>query len=322
MTLLLLMTLLFQDRTTSVFVDRIAIKVNDKMMTEQELVNLYQDIRKQALQEASGADLDAKLKEAWDAAVSEAEQTLLLYEKAVESGVAFSREETISLLAGMREQAGLSEAEFEEEVKRQTNLTMDELVDKRMREDSARAAIQSLVLNKITFEDNEIAKYYDENKKDYMVPASYRIAEIVFRKDVGTPAEIQERISKCRADLAGGMDFGEAAKVHSDSFSKENGGDLGTVNYGDLLKEIEDMVKKLDVGQVSDTLETEGSFFILKILEKTDATPKPLDSVREQIVNAMRAPRMEKAVDEFLKKLRQEFVVETYVKTLPEYLEH
>jgi len=322
MTWLLLLSLMFQDRTTEIFVDRIAVKVNDKIITEQEVAALYREIRKEALAKESGAELDTKLNDAWKEAVTSAEETLLLYEKAVEVGVAYSREDTMSMLKSMQESNGLSDDEFEKEVLKQTGVPYEAFIDKRMREDSARAAIQSQVMSKINFEDNEIAKYYDEHKNDYMVAATYRLAEIVFRKDAGTPAEVQEKMRACRAALTSGTEFAEAAKTYSDSFSKENGGDLGTVEYGDLLGAIEEVVKKLEAGQISENLETDASYFIIKILEKTPATPKPLGDVREAIVQNMRAPRMEKVLDEFIKELRADFVVETYVKELPKYLAH
>lgn len=322
MTTLLLLTCLFQDRTTTFFVDRIAVKVNDKIITERELVRSYEELRRQAMENASGAELDKLLSDAWQRALKEAEETLLFYEKATEVGVAFSREDTVSLLENMREQAGMTEVEFEKEVARQTGMSLDTLIDKRMRDDSAGAVIRSQVLNRINFEDNEIAKYYAENREDFMVPATYRIAEIVIRKDAGTPSQVQEKIAACRAALEGGQPFAEVATAYSDSYSKENGGDLGLVEYGDLLAAIEDAVEALEVGQISETLDTPTSYFIIEVLEKNPAQPKPLDEVRDQILAAMREPRMEKALEDYLAQLRAEFVVETYVKVLPSYLQH
>jgi parvulin-like peptidyl-prolyl isomerase len=216
----------------------------------------------------------------------------------------------------------MTEAEFEKEVAKQTGMSLEALIDKRMREDSARAVIQTQVLNRINFEDNEIAKYYAEHSEDYMVPATYRIAEIVVRKDAGTPAQVREKIATCRRELEAGKDFAEVAATYSDSYSKENGGDLGLVEYGDLLDVIEAEVRTSEVGQISKTLETETSSFIIKVLEKNDAKPKPLEEVREDILAAMREPRMEAALKDFLESLRAEFVVETYVKVLPAYLQH
>lgn len=321
MTLILLMSLMFQERTTSVFVDRIAVKVNDKIITQRELVQSYKDLRAAAMQQMSGADLDAALSQAWEKAVADAEEKLLLFEKAVESGVAYSRDETVSLLEGMREEAGLTMEEFEQEIFRQVGLTMEEFIDRRQREDSANSAIRAQVMSRINFDDAEIAKFYSDNKNDYLIAATYRISEIVFRRDGENAATVDSRVAAAKAALAEGRDFAEVAREFSDSFSKENGGDLGKVEYGDLLPTIEDAVKALNVNDVSDILETPASLFIIKVTEKVDAIPRPLDEVRDNIIERMREPRIEKVLQEFLEELRSEFVVETYIKEMPDYLD-
>jgi len=322
MTMLFLYALMFQDRTTSLFVDRIAVKVNDKIITERELVRNYEELRRQAMENATGSELDKLLSEAWQQALQEAEETLLFYEKAVEVGVAYSREDTVTLLENMREQAGMTQVEFEKEVANQTGMSLEALIDKRMRDDSARAVIQTQVLNRITFEDNEVAKYYADHKDEFMIPATYRIAEIVIRRDGVTPSQVQQKIDASLTELEAGKPFAEVARAYSDSYSKESGGDLGVVEYGDLLAVIEDTVRSLEVGAVSEPLETPTSYFIIKILEKNPAQPKPLEEVRDEILAAMREPRMDAALQEFLEELRAEFVVETYVKVLPSYLQH
>ena len=321
MSIILFLTLsMFQDKTT-VFADRIAIKVNDKIITEQELVKIYKNFRREALQKYTGAELDAKLKEAWADAIATSEETLLLYEKAVDTGVAYSRDEAISQLISVKESHGLSDDEFAKEIFKQTGMTFDEMVDSQTRDNSANAVLHQEVIGRIKIDDSEIAKYYDEHQDQYLEPATYRISEVVFLKNPENASEIRKKAEACLTEIQNGLDFADAARKHSDSISKEDGGDLGIAQYGDLLGAIEDQVKNLGVGEVSTILETQSAFFIIKVTEKNPATPKPLESVRDDIIAKIREPRFQTAYDAFMTKLRSEFLLEIYVEKVPWYLE-
>lgn len=322
MTLVMLLTLLAFQETKTVFVDRVAIKVNDKIMTERELMFTYRQAREQALAQYKGAELDKQLKEAWKETVKSAEETMLMYEKASELGYALSKDDVSAELNSMKESRGLTDEEFEKAILEQTGMSLSELIDLRQRENSAQMVFQSQVLQKIVIEDNEIAKYHEEHVADFMEPATYRIAEIVFTKNEANPAETESRVQACLADLKAGQDFGEMAKKYSDSLSKENGGDLGLVKYGDLLDSIEAKVKSMKVGDYSEKLETATAIFLIKLLEQNPSKPKPVDMVRDQVVSALRQPRTEAQLVKFIEQLRAEFSVKTFITEIPWYLEY
>ena len=319
--LFFLSIILFQGEDKTVFLDRVAIKVNDKMMTERELIQAYRDRRRSALERYTGAELDKALKSAWQDTVKEAEETLLLYEKAVELGIAFSLEDARSRLMALKDSNGMSDQEFEEAILEQTGMTLLEFVDFRQRADSAEAAVQHQVFSKIKIEDSEIAKYYDEHQQEFMNPETYRIAEIVFLKEDQNTTALKFKAQACLDFLNEGGDFAEAAALYSDSTSKENGGDLGDVKFGDLNKTIEDQVKNLELNQASELLETQFAFFIIKLINRTPSTPKPLDEVRPAIINSLRAPRMETRIKTFMEELRSQYLLQVYTKEKPWYLD-
>jgi parvulin-like peptidyl-prolyl isomerase len=312
-----------QSATTSetIFVDKVALKVNDKMVTERELFHMYKQRRAEYLRKYTGAQLDTKLNEAWQETVDDMEETLLLYEKAMELGIDYSEDNVRSQLNAWRESNGLNEEEFEEVIERETGMTVDAYVDHQRREYSATAAIQSQVISKIKIEDSEIAKFYDENKRDYLNPATYRIGEIVLLKGDKDLLAQRFKAQSAKKFLDEGGTFEEAAQQFSDSSSKRKGGDLGLVEWGDLNSTIEDAVKTLQVGQVSEILETEYAIFIVKLLENNVASPKPLQEVRDEIIERLRKPRLNSSVENFLERLRQEFLVQVYSKEVPSYLD-
>ena len=308
-----------QDQT--VFVDRIAVKVNDKIITQRELVMLYNQRRKTYLHGFQGAELDAKLKEAWTETVTDAEETLLLYEKSVELGLAYSEDDIRSQLQAVKESNGLSEEEFEEQIRIQTGMEPNELISFQIRDYSAQSVIQSQVIRQIKIDDSEIAKYYSENQAKFMTPETYRIAEIVFLKSEGDTGALREEAQACKRFLEGGGDFAEAAAKFSDSASKEKGGDLGVVQFGDLNTTIESAVRSMKIGAISNILETDFAIFIVKLLELNPKKPKPLKDVKEEIVQQLRSPRMETAIKSYLDDLKSQFLLHTYLKEPPTYLD-
>jgi len=322
--LLLFVSLVGQEpgqESRTVFVDRIAVKVNDKIITERELVGTYKQLRKDLLEQYSGAELDRKLKEAWDRSVRTAEETLLLYEKALEVGVAYTRDDTMSQMLSIKESNGMSDEEFEQAVENETGMSLDMWVDARMRDNSATSVVHSQIVSKIKIDDSEIAKYYQVNQNDFMLPANYRIAEIVFLKETNGADAAQTRAEESLKLLAGGTDFAEVARNYSDSPSREDGGDLGEVNFGDLVKVIEDAVRNMKVGQHSQLIETDAAFFIIKLLNLTPARPKPLEEVSAEILQRLREPKIDTEVKAYIQKLRNEYLLQTYIKDVPWYLE-
>lgn len=62
-------------------------------------------------------------------------------------------------------------------------------------------------------------------------------------------------------------DFAELAKEKSEGPSRDNGGDLGFFGRGDMVKPFEREAFEMDVGEVSDPVQTEFGWHLIK---KTD----------------------------------------------------
>lgn len=312
---------LFSYQDASVFVDRVAIKVNDKIVTEREVMHEYKGKRAMAMQNATGADLDRRLQQAWQRTMDEVEQTLLLYEKAMELGIAFSEEDVRTRLVSMKEANGMTDQEFEEEIQNQTGMTFQEYVDLTVRKESATRVIQSQVFSQISIEESEVARYYDEHKEEFMDPATYRLSEIVLLKGDQDPVALQMKLKLVINAFNEGEDFAELAKTYSDANSAAYGGDLGTVEYGDLRTEIENQAKQLAVGAISEPFETDDAWFIVQLTERTEPKPKPLDVVRQSIVAKLREPLIDSRIDAYITDLKEIYQVEIYLEDSPTLVE-
>ena len=69
---------------------------------------------------------------------------------------------------------------------------------------------------------------------------------------------------KLAQDLKAGADFGAQAKALSECPSKANGGDLGKFGKGQMVPAFEKAAYALQVGQVSELVQTQFGYHIIK----------------------------------------------------------
>jgi len=139
-------------------------------------------------------------------------------------------------------------------------------------------AFEVAVKQKIKISEADINTYYNVNKNRFMRPRQFRASHILLKVDPSGTKEAKaerlvfakELVDKARA----GEDFYNLAYYNSDDRTKFVGGDMGTFHEGQVLKEIEDAILKMKVGDVSDPIESIYGFSIVKLVE--DNPPKQL----------------------------------------------
>ncbi|MDA7429954.1 peptidylprolyl isomerase [Primorskyibacter aestuariivivens] len=124
---------------------------------------------------------------------------------------------------------------------------------------------------------------------------------------VGTEAEAAELAERAR----GGEDFAELAKAHSTGPSGPNGGELGWFGEGMMVPEFETAVKAMGVGDVSDPVQTQFGWHVIKLNDTRVAEAPKLEEVRAELEDAVRT----KAVDTTLDALKAEADIATEPKS-------
>lgn len=150
----------------------------------------------------------------------------------------------------------------------------------------------------------EVLKFYSQFRDSIpIIPESYELYQVVRTPELTQEAKriARERALQLLDSVKAGMDFSELARKYSDdSASAVLGGDLGKSKKGSFVKEFEDAAFILKPGEVSDLVETEFGYHIIKVNEKTG------DVIRAQHI-LVKYPHLESADFEsinFLKDLR------------------
>ena len=95
--------------------------------------------------------------------------------------------------------------------------------------------------------------------------------------------ETQEAAQALTDQARGGADFGELAREHSTCPSGPRGGDLGWFGLGQMVPPFENAVVSMNAGEVSDPVETQFGWHVIKLNEAREIAPPPLEEVRGEI---------------------------------------
>ena len=178
--------------------------------------------------------------------------------------------------------------------------------------------ISSEVGSHISIPKDEIQKYYDEHKQEFMRPEQVVLRSIEVNtagKDATEVGDLKKKADTALKRIRDGEDFGEIAKRYSDGATAKQGGYLGQYKRGELAKELEDTVFKMKKGDLTEVLETKQGFLIMQVMEHYDEGEQALAKVQNEIEEKLYSQRMEPALREYLKTLREE----SYVVIKPGY---
>ena len=154
-----------------------------------------------------------------------------------------------------------------------------------------------------------VEQYYEENKERFRSADQLRAAHIVkyinWQTDEAAAFDV---IRKAREELKNGSSFEAVVDKYTDC--ADSGGDLGYVMKGEMVEEFEDVVFNLGVGQVSDIFRTRFGFHIAKVYDRKPGAVPDLKEVKERIVGELKEQMREKAIDEFVDRLKEKAKIE------------
>ena len=131
---------------------------------------------------------------------------------------------------------------------------------------------QQQLLSAIVITRSEVKRFYKTYRDSLPalpMMAKVRHLQVPIVPGVTAKEKTKSFLSDLKSQIINGSSsFSDMAKMHSLDPSKNNGGELGWVKRGSLVKNFETTAFTLELGEVSDPIETEFGYHILETLEK------------------------------------------------------
>lgn len=161
---------------------------------------------------------------------------------------------------------------------------------------------KALMAEGIEVTDEEIQTYFDENKDSFAQTEQVEASHILV-EDEATAKEVLEKINA-------GEDFAELAKEYStDTSNAENGGELGFFGTGEMVEPFEKAAFALEVGAVSDVVETEFGFHIIKVTDKKEAKEAVFEDHKEEIKEILIEEKMNANYPTWIEELKESYTI-------------
>lgn len=297
--------------------DDVVATVNDKKITVAEYKKAL-DLNKQATESMYGESIwdmevekGKKYKDFFkDSVMEQMINTEILYEQAKKENLLPSKEDVDKEFKEF-EKSIEENKDYKDNMKK-LGITNEDI----KKEQEIGLAIQNYQDNfkKVTkISDEDIKKYYEDNKKEFYedkVRASHILISTVDENNK-TLSEAKKAEAKKKAEdilkkAKSEEEFSALAKEYSDDEgSGVNGGDLDFFEKGAMVSEFEDAAWGLKVGEISELVETQFGYHIIKV---TDKVQKQLtfDEVKDTIKDKLLEDKYTETINKLVKEAKIE----------------
>jgi peptidyl-prolyl cis-trans isomerase C len=224
-----------------------------------------------------------------------------------------------------------SEEEFEKALS-DRNITLEDLKKSMAVDINARQLLNEQIQGKITITDEDVKKYYEDNKSKFQRPESFRTRHILAA--LFTPDEVrtqsiselqknkvyffnkaEKKIDQIIKELKEGADFEKLAKEKSDDEgSRDNGGDLDIIYKGVFDPAFDEAVSKLKPGETSGKVETRFGFHVIQLIEKHPSELAPFEEMEKGIQKFLFTEEAKKLVAAYIEDLKKQAQIETFFR--------
>jgi peptidyl-prolyl cis-trans isomerase SurA len=294
-------------------VDRIVAVVNDEVVTLSELNINVDNYMKRYEKTGQGPDRANIEQQVRRGILREMIDEKLIEQKAKKLGIAATDNDVDEVMQEMLSKKNISMQEMQDAIA-STGETFEDYKNDLRQHLTRRNLLAREIKRRVTVSDEEIGNYYRENRKDYEGKAAVRIKQILIivpkDSDAETKEKLRVRAGEILLRLKSGVSFDLMAAQVSQGPAAQTGGDLGFVEKGLMLPEVDRVAFSLGVGEMSDVIESAIGLHIITIVDKRGEGIKSFESVKEEIVEKIGKEKVEKKFEEWIREERTKAHIE------------
>ena len=293
----------------------VVAKVNDKDITEGEIHKVLGLFKKQMGARVPPDQMEAALPRIRERIIEELVMRQIMLAEVAKQGISLSDSE----FAEIKQELA---AELPPGTTLETYMAETGTTEAEMRE---QMAVRKMIMAKADAlakpTDEEIQKFYDENKEGFAqgetVTASHILIKLDPADDEAAKTAKRARIEDLRKQALEGADFAELAKANSDCPSASAGGDLGSFGKGQMVPEFEDAAFSQPTGSVGEVVETQFGYHLIKVTEHQEAKAVDFNEAKVRISDILFSQKQQDAVKEYVEGLRKQADVQRFGEVPP-----
>lgn len=199
----------------------------------------------------------------------------------------------------------------------QKNITQKELEENIKENFLLKKIIDDITTSAPEVPEAEVKKYYDENPKEFKREEEVKASHILIKVDKDTDEKDKElakkKIQELREKIVKGEDFAKLARENSECPSgKRADGDLGWFGHNKMVPAFEKTAFSLKVGEMSEIIETQFGYHILKVTDRHEAGDLKYEEVKDDLKEELGLRAKGDKFDGWLKKEKETKVKFTY----------
>lgn len=166
-------------------------------------------------------------------------------------------------------------------------------------------------IREIVVTDEEVKKYYEENKKDFLVPERVKVSQILVSSS--------EQAIKLREKLqgAGEEEFRQAAREYSQAFDAYKGGLMGVFKPGELPDDMERVIFSLEEGRISTVFQSAYGYHIFRLEKRYSPSLLGLQEASPRIRNLLLDKKVKDILQREIEELKATYHWEVFRENLP-----
>jgi peptidyl-prolyl cis-trans isomerase SurA len=160
----------------------------------------------------------------------------------------------------------------------------------------------------------KIDEYYKAHREEFTAKEQIKLRLIMIpaHANDGNAAAQRSMAEEILGKLANGAEFDRMAQIYSEDSSRDLGGDWGWIDRKTLAAPLEKAAFHLPVGRISNIIEFNGNFYLLKVEDKKGGASPSLAQVRDQIEKKLLQQEAQNLQEKWLASLRSKAYIRTF----------
>jgi parvulin-like peptidyl-prolyl isomerase len=277
--------------------DKVIAVVNNEIVTQRDLADFLNFIRLQYSRQLQGKALEEKVNSMKLDLLQRLIEDRLILQQAKLDKLTVDSLRVKAKIDEIRKRYG-SESDFEQDLAKQ-GLVRADLENKIGEQMLMYSFVEQKVRSKVMIRPDEVTSFYTQNKGQFLKPEERMLTLIILQEEtIAKTISYQLRLGLKLEDLA--------AKY---AFTTDK---LSAVAGQELRPEIETVVFKLGVGEISDPIKIDAQYFIFKLDNIVGSQQLTLTQAQDEI----KAYLFEKKLQQELAKWLDELKKQSYIKIL------